>query len=715
MGASIEGSKSGKNTIQIAIYGKGGIGKSTTSSNLTYGLASKGYRILQIGCDPKHDSTRNLLAGSTQPTVLNVMKEKRVSDINLDDLIMTAPCGVDCIESGGPEPGIGCAGRGIITAMNELKRLGLNKSDYDVVLYDVLGDVVCGGFAVPLRKDYSDVVYLVTSGEFMAIYAANNILRGIQNHSLNVPRVGGIILNCRGMEDEDNLVRRFSEAVGIPIVCRVSRDPHFAMSEKEGRTVVDMFPESKPAIQYNTLIDNVIGQIEGTAPRYLSNPLTDEELDLLLKGRPVRFEKRQSIRFIRIKPSDGEACAARAAAMSLSGIKDLTVVIHGPRACGYNMCNIRDVHFLGDVKVNPDMDLTFTDNMQCTDMDDADSIFGGADKLNGMLERLCSEGKHHIAIVTTCIPGIIGDDVGDCIRKIRSKYPDITILDVRTDGNLTGSAFNGMRMAREAIMSLIDDYPKKERGLVNVISTSGMNSGLDRRRIISLLDPLGYRLNTILFNECTVDDIRKAGRAEFNIPASKRDLSPEYRQMYEEHGLVISDKLFPCGFIESVDWLRAFENDSNKDLVEKYIESCTRCYHNVVERTSKVLDNKRVYLVGWLARPMDWMVDALKDSGATVVKAVMSGPSVGDPLPSGRHDDIPKSSASTTNEILADLEELKPDLVLGTVRATNRLNIRNGPLPKNTISFEASCDLLEYAADLIRAPVESSWKRRCCR
>lgn len=643
------------------------------------------------------------------------MKEKPASEIVLDDLIITAPCGVNCIESGGPEPGIGCAGRGIITAMNELKRLGLNKSDYDVVLYDVLGDVVCGGFAVPLRKDYSDVVYLVTSGEFMAVYAANNILRGILNHSPDVPRVGGIILNCRGMEDEDDLVRRFSEAVGIPVVCRVPRDPHFAMSEKEGRTVIGMFPESEPAIQYNALMDNVIGQIEGNAPRYLSNPLTDEELDLLLKGKPVRSDKEQCIRSIRIKPSDGEACAARSAAMSLSGIKDLAVVIHGPRACGYNMCNIRDVHFLGDVKVNPDMDLTYTDNMLCTDMVDADSIFGGADKLNGMLERLCSEGRRYIAIITACIPGIIGDDVSACIRNIKSKYPDVTILDVRTDGNLTGSALNGTRMAREAIMSLIDNCPEKERGLVNVISSSGMNSGLDRRRIISLLDSLGYGLNSILFNGCTIDEIRRAGRAEFNIPASKRDLSPEYRQMYEDHGMVISDRLLPCGFIESVVWLRAFENDSNKDSVEKYIESCTARYQDVVKRTSKTLDGKRIYLIGWIGRPMDWMVDALKDSGAIVVKAAMSGPITGDPLPSGRHDEVPKSSASTTNDILADLEELKPDLILGTVRAANRLNIRNGPLPKNTISFEASCDLLEYAADLIRAPIESSWKRGCCR
>ena len=164
-------------TKRIAIYGKGGIGKSTIVSNIAAAYAEN-HQVLVIGCDPKSDTTRTLV-GSRIPTILDVLKEKK--EATADEIIYIGYKEVKCVESGGPKPGVGCAGRGVIVAMNYLERIGAFNDELDVIIYDVLGDVVCGGFAVPLREDYADEVYIVTSGEYMALYAANNICKGIHN------------------------------------------------------------------------------------------------------------------------------------------------------------------------------------------------------------------------------------------------------------------------------------------------------------------------------------------------------------------------------------------------------------------------------------------------------------------------------------------------------------------------------------------------------
>ena len=199
---------------QVAVYGKGGIGKSTMSANISVSLAEMGLKVMQVGCDPKHDSTRLLLEGRAQTTVLDYVRNVPVGRRKLEDVIEVGTSGVLCTEAGGPEPGIGCAGRGILTTFDTLKKLGAENLDTDVRIYDVLGDVVCGGFAVPLRGEYADGIVLVTSGEFMAMYAANNIMKGLSNFDTGKPRLIGIILNSRGVEGEDETVRRFAKAAG---------------------------------------------------------------------------------------------------------------------------------------------------------------------------------------------------------------------------------------------------------------------------------------------------------------------------------------------------------------------------------------------------------------------------------------------------------------------------------------------------------------------
>ena len=215
--------------LKVAIYGKGGIGKSTVTSNLAAAFASMGKKVIQIGCDPKADSTINLLGGEPLRPVMNYMREEDEEPEKLEDISREGFGGVLCIETGGPTPGLGCAGRGIIATFQP-----------DVVLYDVLGDVVCGGFAAPIREGYAEKVLIVTSGEKMALYAANNISSAVRNfEDRSYARVFGIVLNHRNVENETEKVQAFADKSGIPIVGEIPRSDEIIRWEDQGKTVIE--------------------------------------------------------------------------------------------------------------------------------------------------------------------------------------------------------------------------------------------------------------------------------------------------------------------------------------------------------------------------------------------------------------------------------------------------------------------------------------------
>ncbi|MBR3325781.1 MAG: AAA family ATPase [Atopobiaceae bacterium] len=230
--------------LKIAIYGKGGIGKSTITSNLAAAFAIQGKRVIQIGCDPKADSTINLLGGEPLEPVMSYLREHDDDPESLDQIAREGFGGVLCIETGGPTPGLGCAGRGIIATFNLLEDLRLFQSwKPDVVLYDVLGDVVCGGFAAPIREGYAEKVLIVTSGEKMALYAANNIYTAVQNfEDRGYARVGGIILNQRNVPGEVEKVQAFADERQLPIVARIPRSDEINRFEDEGKTVIEGDP-----------------------------------------------------------------------------------------------------------------------------------------------------------------------------------------------------------------------------------------------------------------------------------------------------------------------------------------------------------------------------------------------------------------------------------------------------------------------------------------
>ena len=244
---------------RIAIYGKGGIGKSTTVSNISATLSAMGNRVMQIGCDPKADSTRNLTNGKPIPTVLQTMRNLGHKSLTLGDLVFESNTGVLCVEAGGPMPGVGCAGRGIITAFEKLQEL--NAYEYykpDVVLYDVLGDVVCGGFSMPMRGTYSDEVCIVTSGEMMSLYAATNISSAIRNFGkMGYASLKGLIFNAKNFEGEKELVVKTAGEIGTKILYSLPRDSAVQQAEAMGMTVAQAFPDSPMAKNYSALANKV--------------------------------------------------------------------------------------------------------------------------------------------------------------------------------------------------------------------------------------------------------------------------------------------------------------------------------------------------------------------------------------------------------------------------------------------------------------------------
>ncbi|EKV00060.1 Mo-nitrogenase iron protein subunit NifH [Leptolyngbya sp. PCC 7375] len=264
---------------QIAFYGKGGIGKSTTSQNTLAAMAEQGQRIMIVGCDPKADSTRLMLHSKAQTSVLQLAAELgAVEDVELDQVLQEGYRGVKCVESGGPEPGVGCAGRGIITAINFLEEEGAYE-DLDFVSYDVLGDVVCGGFAMPIREGKAQEIYIVVSGEMMAMYAANNIARGVLKYAQSGGvRLGGLICNSRNTDREIELIEALADKLNTQMIHFVPRDNVVQHAELRRMTVNEYAPECNQANEYAQLADKIINNTKLTIP----TPISMDELEELL-------------------------------------------------------------------------------------------------------------------------------------------------------------------------------------------------------------------------------------------------------------------------------------------------------------------------------------------------------------------------------------------------------------------------------------------------
>lgn len=265
---------------QCAIYGKGGIGKSTTTQNLVAALAEAGKKVMIVGCDPKADSTRLILHAKAQNSIMQMAADAgSVEDLELEDVLKVGYGDVKCVESGGPEPGVGCAGRGVITAINFLEEEGAYTDDLDFVFYDVLGDVVCGGFAMPIRENKAQEIYIVCSGEMMAMYAANNIAKGIVKYANSGSvRLAGLICNSRMTAREDELIMELAKQMGTQMIHFVPRDNVVQRAEIRRMTVIEYEPNANQANEYRSLANKIINNKNLVIP----TPITMDQLEDLL-------------------------------------------------------------------------------------------------------------------------------------------------------------------------------------------------------------------------------------------------------------------------------------------------------------------------------------------------------------------------------------------------------------------------------------------------
>jgi nitrogenase iron protein NifH len=282
-----------KKLRQCAIYGKGGIGKSTTTQNLVAALAEQGQKVMIVGCDPKADSTRLILHAKAQNSIMQMASDAgSVEDLELEDVLKVGYKDIKCVESGGPEPGVGCAGRGVITAINFLEEEGAYDEDLDFVFYDVLGDVVCGGFAMPIRENKAQEIYIVCSGEMMAMYAANNIAKGIVKYANSGSvRLAGLICNSRQTAREDELIMELARQMGTQMIHFVPRDNVVQRAEIRRMTVIEYEPAAKQADEYRELARKIVTNKNLVIP----TPITMDELEDLLMKFGVMEEVDESI------------------------------------------------------------------------------------------------------------------------------------------------------------------------------------------------------------------------------------------------------------------------------------------------------------------------------------------------------------------------------------------------------------------------------------
>jgi len=665
---------------QIAIYGKGGIGKSTVSANISYQLSSEGFKVAQIGCDPKHDSTRLLLGGKTQTTVLDHINS---DSKDIGDTVSVGKNGILCIETGGPEPGVGCAGRGILTAFNFMENNSIVEKDTDIMLYDVLGDVVCGGFAVPLRRKYANAVFIVTSGEFMSLYAANNVLKGIRNFDIDKCRVAGLILNMRGNEGEYEYVKNFADAVGLPIVTKIPRSSKFAEAESEGVTVSEKFPDSEEYKAVHNIVE-IIKDLNGTGGKlYPACPLNDDELDLIAKGKPVRKDLKStySSRILAVDERNVlRGCGSHAACLCCLGIKDADVIIHGPKSCHFFFSAGLDG---GIVFENKAMTLrSASERMFSTDLTDYSSIFGGIKELGDIIESRIKAGTKTIFVVSTCVPGIIGDDVEGICERMREQYPDVDVVPIDVDGILNGGGFQAREMTLRRMCSIADKKLQPDEKAVNIIGYSDaidkvMARGDDMHRLI---EGLGLHINSCFLNDTSAEEFKNVRKGRVNLMYSfsvnNRNVC---RVLESELGIPWFSGHMPIGLEQTVSWIRRFGEymGVSAEICNRLIGSVNKDYDEFKAQYSGRLSGKKAVIYCPTATNIDWVLEMGDILGFSITDIYCPTNSKWT-----NADDVHFADKGIRMEFninydaLCDrLDKVKPDMVIGMDQMLSRLSI----------------------------------------
>ncbi|MGI6009643.1 MAG: nitrogenase component 1 [Methanomethylophilus sp.] len=662
---------------RIAIYGKGGIGKSTVSSNLTAALSDMGVRVLQVGCDPKHDSTRSLLGGNIQNTVLDYVKSGSPKDRKLGDVVAQGYKGCLCVEAGGPEPGVGCAGRGIISAFDLLESLGADALNADLTLYDVLGDVVCGGFAVPMRTKYADTVYIVTSGEFMSIYAANNILKGAANYGGE--RIGGLIFNSRGDPEEKGRVEAFSQAVGVPIIASIERSQVFMDAERLGQTVVQAFPESPVAGQFRDLAKEIL-----KAERHPARFLKEDKLEQLILGRATKKVEKMDIpeaekaaekkrtpyasRSVEYgEPLNG--CAFSGASSVCTSIEGLATVLHAPASCAHFTVQLDSSCVRGAARCGYATVRNFEDpDVECTFMDEKSMIFGGNDVLRKAIESRIESGAKDIAVITACPPGIIGDPVVQICKEEEEAHPGTTIVPVIEDGNAAGDFMQGVIDAGVELVRRFAEKGDRMPYTVNLVGSKTMSSTTQSEiaQIESYLKRMGIAVNCILPGMATMEGLRKAGRASADLMLNPDVFSDKLCVFMENEFNVPRLKYPVAGGIEGASrWLREVGKYFGREReAEAVIGDLKAEFEASMAGPREVLKGKTCVIVS-LNHEVSWIKEAAEASGMRILKGyIINRSDYADDLSQfARSEDFEDVGVDRTGAVVKAVSELHPDIV----------------------------------------------------
>lgn len=722
---------------EIAIYGKGGIGKSTLSSNISAALSMAGKKVLQIGCDPKHDSTRLLMGGKRITTVLDYIKCVNPTDYKTEDILTCGFCGTGCIEAGGPTPGVGCAGRGIITAFELIDKLHI-KEQYDTIVYDVLGDVVCGGFAVPIRREYADTVFLVTSGEYMSIYAANNILRGIKNYDGQERRVAGILYNCRNVKNEDERIKAFSEAVGLPVFAKVPRNDIFALAEKKNVTVMEM-TEGRNEIA--EIFNDIAARILSGPKLYPAKPLSDEDLEeVILNGKtlPAVSKTASEVRtasdeedkkdydgyqsgylsknVLRDEPLHG--CAFNGAMNMSIHIRDAVILAHSPKSCiylsyqGVSSSGRRRLFERGVI-----LPSSIVPNMVSTEMTEDDMVFGGTEKLLDTVLKIKDRKPRPkaVIVVSSCPAGIIGDD----IEKTKAlSEPDFPVIILKADGNLTGDYLQGMLMAyTQLARQIIEPAAAVCQNTVNVIfeKVVSKNTESNFNTMSRYLSRMGVRVNCRFLCNTDFDSLKNFCSAPLNLLAYKDYTGIILEDFFKkEYGSEFYEDPFPVGFAETESWLKGVGKFFGKEReAEEITEQNRRIYRERIGNVRKSLAGKKLMVVTY-NHDLDWILKTAMDAGMDIVKLCILNNSQDE----GFRSRLPETAAIEKEENydrenrVRDLKKYRPDILLSNYEtAADRQYCITDTIPMcPDVGFFSGLEMAERWAGLFNMNLEGEWQ-----
>lgn len=748
----------GINMKQIAVYGKGGIGKSTLSANISAALSLNNKRILQIGCDPKHDSTKLLMRGLSIPTVLDYIKTKSPLEYRKSDILFEGFGKIGCIEAGGPKPGVGCAGRGIITAFELLETLHI-KDNYDMIVYDVLGDVVCGGFAVPIRREYSDSIFIVTSGEYMSLYAANNILRGIQNYDESRPRLLGILYNSRNVKNEDDRVYKFAEAVKLPVFARIPRDDIFARAEKANVTVLELTQNEENPVA--DIFKDIAKRIcEGTE-HFAAKPLTDDELEALILSNEGAITKAShsassspkleyeytpscscesaepceacagissgqeesnsdydapylSKNVIRDEPLHG--CAFNGAMTMSSNLKDAVILAHSPKSCTYlsiqtiSSAGRRTLFECGNI-----LPSSLIPNVLSTDMSETDMVFGGSENLLSKVKSILNSKSPPpaIVIVSSCPSGIIGDDIDDALSLSTERTKIVT---VKAEGNLTGDYLQGMLMAYTSLAKqIIDRSVEKRERTVNIVfeKVVARNTEMNFQRLKTFLARMNISVNCRFLCNTSYASLRDFCSAELNLLAY-RDYTGKILEDFfiKEYCASFFEKQFPIGFKETSDWLLALgKHFDASDEAKSIISEKEIIYQNRIRSVRPKLEGKKLMIITY-NHELDWILNAALDCGMKIVKICVLNFSQDEGFRSSLSeiDGIEVVENYDRDERSSDIKRLKPDIILSNYEPVSEQSYITDTIPMCPDNgFFTGLEMVERWSRLFSKSKEGEW------